>query len=54
MYDSIDTINDIVLSRFSEEVDKDEIRQPQVLYHEAIQALKPLQLYKEQQEKGET
>ena len=38
MYDSIDTINDIVLSRFFEEVDKDEIEvaQPQVLYYEAI------------------
>ena len=53
---SIDTIDDIVLSEFCDEVDEDEIEviRPQVLYHEAIQALKTLQLYEEQQEQGET
>lgn len=48
--DSIDTIDDIVLSEFLEEVDEDNIvvEEPQIQYHEAIQALKTLQLYEEQ------
>ncbi|KAJ6149522.1 hypothetical protein N7471_000721 [Penicillium samsonianum] len=54
--DDLDAIDDIVLSEFLPEVDEDEImeEQAQVLHHEAIQALKTLCIYEEQQEQGET
>lgn len=54
--DSIHTIDDIVLSGFLGEVDEDDIvvEEPQVQYNEAIEALKTLRLYEEQQEQGET
>ena len=48
---SIDTIDDIVLSEFCEEVDEDKIEvvQPQVLYHKAgYLGFRNPRLYKEQ------
>ena len=52
--DSIEAVDDIVLSGFLREVDKDKIvvEPPQVSHSEAIEALKTLRLYEEQQESG--
>ncbi|KAJ5209981.1 hypothetical protein N7491_009792 [Penicillium cf. griseofulvum] len=54
--DDLATIDDVVLSEFLPEVDEDEIevQKPQIPYNEAIQALKTLCLYEEQQDQGET
>jgi hypothetical protein len=54
--DSVEAIDDVVLSEFLREVDEDEIvvEHPRVSHSEAIEALKTLRLYEEQQEQGET
>lgn len=53
--DDLGTIDHVVLSGFLPEVDEDEIEieEAQVLHDEAIQALKKLCLYEEQQDQGE-
>ncbi|KAJ5162585.1 uncharacterized protein N7500_004415 [Penicillium coprophilum] len=54
--DDLATIDDVVLNEFLPEVNEDEIedQKARILYSEAIQALKTLCLYEEQQDQGET